>query len=133
MAMHNLFLWDSIALSHMGMVRKLNEDACLARPDEGLWIVADGMGGHSSGDLASNMIVNTFRDITLPDQLRDRVSLLEDGLLDINHRLIDEARRRGANTTIGSTVVILLTHGRHDPDDTNQNKNTGSDSWASHH
>jgi serine/threonine protein phosphatase PrpC len=107
MDMHNHFLWDSIALSNVGMVRKLNEDACLARPDDALWVVADGMGGHSSGDLASNMIVDTFRALRLPDQLGERIDLLEDGLLDINLRLLDEARRRGDNTTIGSTVVIF--------------------------
>lgn len=107
MDMHNHFLWDSIALSNVGMVRKLNEDACLARPDDALWVVADGMGGHSSGDLASNMIVDTFRELSLPDQLGKRIDLLEDGLLDINLRLLEEARRRGGNTTIGSTVVIL--------------------------
>ncbi len=110
MLRHNGFLWDSVALSHVGMVRKLNEDACLERTDIGLWIVADGMGGHSSGDLASQMIVDTFREIPLPDRLADRVGLLEDGLLEINRNLREEALRRGGNTTIGSTVVIMLAH-----------------------
>lgn len=110
MLRHNGFLWDSVALSHVGMVRKLNEDACLERKDIGLWIVADGMGGHSSGDLASQMIVDTFREISMPDRLADRVGLLEHGLLDINRTLRQEALRRGGNTTIGSTVVIMLAH-----------------------
>jgi serine/threonine protein phosphatase PrpC len=107
---HNRFLWDSVALSDVGKVRKLNEDACLERPHDGLWIVADGMGGHSSGDLASRMIVDTFRETPLPDSLADRVDLLEDGLLEINRNLREEALRRGANTTIGSTVVALLAY-----------------------
>jgi len=110
MARHDHFLWDSKALSHVGRVRRLNEDACLERPDEGLWIVADGMGGHSSGDLASQMIVDGFRDLRLPDSLAQRVDLMEEGLLTINRRLRAEAVRRGGNTTIGSTVVILLVY-----------------------
>ncbi|MEN8179351.1 MAG: protein phosphatase 2C domain-containing protein [Pseudomonadota bacterium] len=110
MVKHNRFLWNSAALSHVGKIRKLNEDACLERPDVGLWIVADGMGGHSSGDLASRMIVDAFREIPLPDKLADRVELLEDGLLEINRALRQEALRRGANTTIGSTVVVLLAY-----------------------
>lgn len=110
MVEHNRFLWNSVALSHVGKVRKLNEDACLARPDVGLWIVADGMGGHSSGDLASRMIVDAFSEVRLPDKLVDRVELLEDGLLQINRALRQEALRRGANTTIGSTVALLLAY-----------------------
>ena len=41
---HNAFQWDSCAITNVGMVRKINEDACLERPDVGLWVVADGMG-----------------------------------------------------------------------------------------
>ncbi len=110
MVEHNRFLWDSVALSHVGNIRKLNEDACLERPDVGLWIVADGMGGHSSGDYASTMIVDAFRTITLPEKLAARVDLIEDGLLEVNRNLREEALRRGADTTIGSTVVLLLAY-----------------------
>ena len=107
---HNAFQWDSSAITHVGKVRKVNEDACLARPDAGLWLVADGMGGHSSGDLASSTIVNTFERFNLPERLSDRVDLLEDNLLAINRHLLQEARRRSDNTTIGSTVVVLVVY-----------------------
>ena len=47
----------SLAASHPGAVRPRNEDALLDRPDAGLWVVADGAGGHGAGDVASNAII----------------------------------------------------------------------------
>ena len=41
-------------------MRALNEDALLERPEIGLWAIADGMGGHESGDLASQTIIESL-------------------------------------------------------------------------
>lgn len=46
----------------VGLVRNLNEDSLLSRPNIGVWIVADGMGGHSGGDFASQTIVLKNRE-----------------------------------------------------------------------
>ena len=63
----------------VGMVRKINEDACVSRPDIGLWAVADGMGGHSAGDLASGKIVAQLGDVTGHEKI-DSLPLIMDAL-----------------------------------------------------
>ena len=102
------FSWESSALTNQGKVRKINQDAFLSRPEIGMWLVADGMGGHTAGELASQTIVKTFEHATLPDSLSQKVDFLEDNLKAINRHLLLEARRRGDDTVIGSTVVIQL-------------------------
>lgn len=100
------FSWRSYAVSHVGKVRKLNEDACLERPDAGLWAIADGMGGHSAGDLASQLVVNILSKIKPHAELSALVEFVEHGIIAANARLYDLAT--ASDQTIGSTVVTLL-------------------------
>jgi serine/threonine protein phosphatase PrpC len=67
------FTWTSAAVSDVGKVRKLNEDSVLDRGAVGLWVVADGMGGHSAGDLASQLIVNSLSKLEPSDDLGEFV------------------------------------------------------------
>lgn len=103
--------WQSCVLSHVGKVRKLNEDSCLDRGEIGLWVVADGMGGHSAGDLASQLIVNTLGKVSPPADLATFVDQLEDALLAVNQRLFKMSAEH--QQTVGSTVAALVAHGRH--------------------
>ena len=103
-------VWKSAADSHVGMVRKINEDAYLDFDQIGLWAVADGMGGHEAGDVASKMIVDTLREISPPTDMDKYIASVKDTLDRSNRRLRDESAQRYHNRTIGSTVVIMLIH-----------------------
>ena len=92
------------------MVRQLNEDACLDRPEAGLWVVADGMGGHTAGDLASSMIVDALRDLQPTERLADYVDELESRLVGVNASLRAIAASQDTQT-IGSTVAALVVSG----------------------
>jgi serine/threonine protein phosphatase PrpC len=104
------FTFDCAGASHVGLARKINEDAWLARPDLGLWVVADGMGGHERGDLASRMVVEALAQLPLPADARTLREDVETALVAVNGRLQAMA---GPNGVIGTTIVLLLIHGRH--------------------
>src|SRR5262249_31044440 len=58
--------YRSAARTHVGAVRKRNEDAVLNRPEIGLWAVADGAGGHQRGDYASERIIAALGQVAPP-------------------------------------------------------------------
>jgi serine/threonine protein phosphatase Stp1 len=95
------------ATTHVGLKRQVNEDAILALPELGIWMVSDGMGGHEAGDYASRLIadaVATLPEGMSPKQTRQAV----DDALQASHGLIrTEAARRGKGT-IGATVVTFM-------------------------
>lgn len=107
------FKWLSASLTNVGNVRKINEDACLDLPSRGLWVVADGMGGHAAGDVASQMIVETLRQIPAVDKLSGFVDVVEDCLLDANRKLYEMSRSGAEQRVIGSTVAALLAFENH--------------------
>jgi protein phosphatase len=102
--------WISAGRTHVGKVRKLNEDALLQRPDRGVWAVADGMGGHDAGDYASASLVSALADIGDGLALDDLVAAARQQLERINVELVAEGRKRRSRI-IGSTIVALLSGG----------------------
>ncbi len=106
------FSWFSSSRTHVGMVRKINEDNCLDRPNIGLWAVADGMGGHSAGDVASTMIVESLAKVANHPTLSALAADVENRLMGVNARLREFSAQRN-NQTVGSTVVALLIKGQY--------------------
>jgi protein phosphatase len=106
------FRWTSAAMSHVGLVRQVNEDACLEQTERGLWAVADGMGGHARGDVASRMVVDALAQMPTLDTLADLTGEVRHRLQAVNSQLRTEAAMRDTHI-IGSTVVVLLACGEH--------------------
>ena len=101
---------EHAALSHEGRVRTNNEDAFCARPLDGLFVVADGMGGHENGEWASAAIVDEMRDTLLPADFDEASLEVAAGLHRANAVIYAEAQSRGLQ--MGSTAVALLIRGR---------------------
>ncbi len=101
--------WTSSACSHIGKVRKVNEDAYLEKPHAGLWVVADGMGGHAAGDQASRSIVAALGDLSPAPTLGVFVDRVCDCLQQVNQELIAMGAEKHRIT--GSTVVAFLALG----------------------
>ena len=104
------FHWTSASRSHTGRVRRVNEDACLDQSEHGLWAVADGMGGHSLGEFASGLAVQSLTDLPAAKDLEQRVSVAVDSLREVNRHLRGEALRRDV-PLIGTTIAALLAAG----------------------
>jgi len=106
------FYWTSSACTDAGAVRELNEDAYLERPDLGLWLVADGMGGHFAGNVASQMVVSAMVALEPSATLSEFVEAVEQRLVETNTRLREYAEHEQVQA-IGSTVVTLLLCGEY--------------------
>lgn len=94
--------YDWAAKTDAGAVRRHNEDAFLLRPEQGLWAVADGMGGHLRGDHASRTVMDALA------QGRVSIEEIRARLAAAHQVLLTEAAGLGDGAVIGATVVVLV-------------------------
>ncbi|NIZ62616.1 serine/threonine-protein phosphatase [Sedimentitalea sp. CY04] len=95
------------AQTHVGLKRKVNEDTILALPEQDIWLVADGMGGHQAGDFASRAIADAVAMIPVGLDPTARMHALRDAIQGAHQLIRTEAEERGAGV-IGATVVALM-------------------------
>jgi protein phosphatase len=103
------FRFDTWAVSDKGCIRELNEDQYLIEPSLGLWVVADGMGGHDAGEIASTAIVEHLGTIGIASSAPDLRARFEDRLARANREIQSISRSRN-NAVIGSTVAALVAY-----------------------
>jgi serine/threonine protein phosphatase PrpC len=103
--------FECTSRTHVGHKRKLNEDALLCSPADRIWAVADGMGGHEAGEVASQMVIAALAELTPANNLTNWAGKAIGALEAVNAALIELARSKGKDSTIGSTVVGLIAEG----------------------
>src|SRR6266700_2902074 len=115
-----LFQFNVAARTDIGCVRENNEDSLLSVVPEdiqilqakgALFIVADGMGGHNSGEVASSLVVNALREAYYQDHDNDLGAALQRSVVQANQALLHESDRRGDAKPMGSTCIAAVLHG----------------------
>ena len=113
---------EAFARTDPGPVRENNEDSLLVDAESGLFVVADGMGGHASGEVASALAIESVQDVLLdehdPDETRlDRVELDDDDAIrerlryamnQASVRIRRMALEKPVHSGMGTTLTVLL-------------------------
>lgn len=106
--MQNLKL-ESALLSDVGRRRKSNQDRGLARSDLGIYVVADGMGGHQGGETASQLCIEAVEETAQrpENQLLPDSELLKKCIHDANLRIFEKSKAVPTLQGMGTTVTAL--------------------------
>lgn len=115
--------WIGYGLSDVGLIRTSNQDALLVLNDQGIWAVADGMGGHAGGDVASGLAVAAIRRLSakaIPtaaaiDPIPDAQSFLRSLVEAANRRVFEESSTVRSLRGMGTTLVVLMIRDRPSP------------------
>ena len=106
--------WHGVGVTHVGFVRPTNQDTFLVSNELGLWIVADGMGGHAGGDVASQKAVEAIHDYVAEragqgqaTRTEEIPSFLRSAIGYANETVRAYAKANPEFTGMGTTVVLL--------------------------
>jgi protein phosphatase len=112
--------WTGYGISEKGIVRPTNQDAFFIDNRLKVWAVADGMGGHVGGDIASQLVIDTIVQRLAEDRARlrnvpDTVGkVLMEIVEDAHGAILDHARRNPELTGMGTTLTLLhISEGPH--------------------
>ena len=109
----------AFGLTDVGRRRESNEDDFLLEPGRGVYAVADGMGGHAAGEIASRLAIDTLREVLQRDEPGNATSNPEDdaewlrqAVVEANKRICDSIRLHEERRGMGTTVVAMVQSGR---------------------
>ena len=105
-------------LTDVGRRRESNQDSLLVAPERGVYAVADGMGGHAAGEVASHIAIEALSETLVTDSLdgeeidaQEVANRLENAFIEGNRRICDSVVSRGEWRGMGTTIVALITLG----------------------
>jgi serine/threonine protein phosphatase PrpC len=98
--------WTSHAESHTGNKRKNNQDAYYTHDKNGLWVIADGMGGYEAGEITSQTITQSLANLAQTGQANTDILTVTSILEDVNEQLV--AQNTANNRIVGSTVAAAF-------------------------
>jgi PPM family protein phosphatase len=109
----------AFGLTDVGRRRDSNEDDFLLEPASGVYAVADGMGGHAAGEIASHLAIETLREVVPRDgraierrSVDDATEWLRAAVAEANRRICDSIRLHEERRGMGTTVVALVHAGQ---------------------
>ncbi|MEP7221498.1 MAG: protein phosphatase 2C domain-containing protein [Novosphingobium sp.] len=100
---------EDTAETHVGKVRSENEDSQISLPESGVWLVADGMGGHANGRYASQTIAGGLDGLPIPADLEGACEAVSRAVQAANAEIFAKSVEAGAQ--MGSTFVSLVISG----------------------
>jgi serine/threonine protein phosphatase PrpC len=103
-------MWEACGLTDLGCLRSNNEDCFILRPDFGLYVVADGMGGAQAGERASQIAATTVVESLEKAEHRD-AETLQLAFQEANQRVLEAASGDLKLEGMGTTLVAALTNG----------------------
>ncbi len=98
---------EACAMSDIGCIRTNNEDCCLADPQHGLFVVADGMGGARAGERASRIAVDVVAEVVTQTRRRDS-QVLFSAVDEANRRVLSESHNNPKLEGMGTTLVAAI-------------------------
>jgi len=108
--------WYGAGLTHMGLVRTSNQDSFVVLGQHQIWAIADGMGGHAGGEIASRLAMESISKAgsgfaaevsSHPQDLPLKESLLQKGLESAQSAILTHAADQPGLTGMGTTIVVL--------------------------
>ncbi len=102
--------FPSATLTDVGRVRERNEDVAVADPKRGIFVLADGMGGHPDGNLAARIAADaSLHYLTaknLPGRPRDRGERLAEAIRFANSAILERSTTQGGEPGMGTTLAV---------------------------